>query len=123
MLSTKGVNVASGVTNASLVMVGVSGKTIGPNWTGASVTNTADVGVEVGNRSPTTVGVGYCPHKEDEEVLPTQELANKEIATNKTGRRFTVDRCGNYTCIEDMDSSADLIRMILTHKLVQNHLS
>ena len=63
--------------------------------------NTAGAGVDVGGGPPNAVGVGYCPHSDD--VLPTQELVNKEIAMNKAGSRFTVDRCGNYTCIDVPD--------------------
>ena len=104
MLSIKGVNVASGVTNASLVIVGVAGYTTGSIFIGASVTKTAaEVGVDVG-KAPTTVGLGYCPHNDDEDALPTQELSNKESATNRAGSRFTVNRCRNYTCIDALNS-------------------
>lgn len=53
---------------------------------------------------PTAVGVGYCPHNDDEDVLPTQELNNMEIATSEAGSRFTMNRCWNYTCIDATDS-------------------
>ena len=100
--SIKGVNVASGVTNASLVMVGVGANTIGSTWSGTSVTNTAAAGDGVGEEDipPTTVGVGYSPHNDEDEVLPMQELSTKESAMNKTGSRFTGGRWGNYTCID-----------------------
>jgi hypothetical protein len=104
VLSIKGVNVASGVMNASLVKVGVGGKNVGSTCVGAFVTNNSDVAVETGEIAPTVVGVGYSPHRDDVEVLPTQELVNKEIAMNRIGSRFTVGRCGNYTCIDLIDS-------------------
>src|SRR5215212_1978388 len=120
VLSIKGVNVASGVTNASLVMVGVGGKTTGSTCAGALVMNNSDVAVKAGEIAPTLVGVGYCPHNDEEEVLPMQELINKEIAMNKAGSRFTVDRCGNYTCIDVTGRSVDVIHMILSHEKIQN---
>jgi hypothetical protein len=105
VLSTNGVNVDSGVTNASLVMVGVGAITIGSTWTAASVTNTAGAGDAVGEDgiTPTRVGVGYSPQSDEEEALPMQELSNREIATNKEGSRFTGGRCQNYTCIDRTD--------------------
>jgi hypothetical protein len=85
-------------------MVGVAGYINGSIFTGASVTNTAGAGVELGSTPPIAVGVGYCPHNDDEDVLPTQELNNMDIATNTAGSRFTMNRCWNYTCIDAADS-------------------
>ena len=118
VLSIKGVNVASGVTNASLVMVSVGGKTTGSTCAGALVMNNSDVAVKAGEIAPTLVGVGYCPHNDEEEVLPMQELINREIAMNKAGSRFTVNRCGNYTCIDLAYCSIDRIHIIRGYHLV-----
>ena len=76
--------------------------------------------MDVGGTPPNAVGVGYCPHSDD--VLPTQELVNKEIAMNKAGSRFTVDRCGNYTCIDVTGRSVDVIHMILSQENIQNNV-
>lgn len=88
VLSTA-VEVASGVTNASLVAVGIA-VSVGIT----SVTNDPSaVGVAEGavigakDTPLSAVGVKYCPHS---DASPTQEDMRKETAINRIEMRFTI---------------------------------
>ena len=88
VLSTA-VEVTSGVTNASLVIVGtvvsvgITSDTNGPNAVGVAE------GALIGESALPlgAVGVRYCPHS---DASPTHEAMRNETAINRTEMRFTI---------------------------------